>query len=375
MKETNNHLNHLRILAAILLALLACRCESTPISIAGFPFIQVATDTNGIELYGLTSDPTGRVYAGNNSNGPGIPVRLFDPSLFSGSVITLQDFGPVCNDGDGIAYCAGFLFVADTYAGVRKIAVPSGAGTVFLPGVTVNLSGSPLACRSADGHLFVGGGGQTGVLRIDEYDAAGGLVTNYPTAIEIETMTFNESAGVIYYAPYVSDGPTPIHALTLATRSDVALTSISGAVDGGLSFDPVSQSLFVGTANGANQGRVYTVNPQTGATALFAAGFDGCLGIHRAAGSGDLFFLEATNLYKLGSNNIVFKPAIFIWPAIELGWLSDTSEVYQVQWAAEANTNVWFNLGPPQPGNGTTNFYFDTTRNQPRKFYRLQVSP
>jgi hypothetical protein len=79
----------------------------------------------------------------------------------------------------------------------------------------------------------------------------------------------------------------------------------SGFIDGGLAFDPISQKLFVGTANGLNSGLVEILDPITGVTQPFADGFNGSLGVLREPVSGDLYFLESNQLYRLESEFIV----------------------------------------------------------------------
>jgi hypothetical protein len=82
----------------------------------------------------------------------------------------------------------------------------------------------------------------------------------------------------------------------------------SGTIDGGLAFDALSGLLFVGTANGVNAGLVETIDPSTGVAALFATGFNGSLGILREPVSGDLYFLEASQLYRLPTGAITVCP-------------------------------------------------------------------
>jgi hypothetical protein len=284
--------------------------------------------------------------------------------------VSFDNFGPACQDADGLAFGAGFLYVADLTAGVRKISAADGIGNVLLPNTGRNDTGSPLAYRASDGHLFVGHG--TDEPRMDEFDATGDFVTNHTTAALVETMTLDPASGIIYYAPW-PDGQ--VWAYNPTSRSNALIATIGGTIDGGLAFDVRSGRLFVGTANGANQGRVYTIDLATGAVALFAFGFDGCLGILREQTTGDLYFLEAHNLYRLKKVEDAFQPNLFIWPAIELGWFSDTNQTYQVQWRSELDTNTWFDFGLPVLGNGTTNFLFDTTRTSPKRFYRVVVLP
>jgi hypothetical protein len=370
MKTTKYQL--LLILAGFLHA---GRAFATPISVAGDTFILVATDSGStpVQMFGLAADAEGNVYAGNNSNNQaGVPLRRFRPSTFVGSPVSFDNFGPACQDADGLTFGAGFLYVADLTAGVRKISAADGTGSILLPNSGRNDTGSPLAYRASDGHIFVGYG--TGARRLDEFDAAGSLVTNVTTSALVETMTLDPASGIIYYAPW-PDGQ--IWAYNPTSRTDTLVAAIGGTIDGGLAFDARSGRLFVGTANGANQGRVYTVDLATGTVALFAFGFDGCLGILRDQTTGDLYFLEAHNLYRLQKVEAAFRPKLFIWPGVELGWLSDTNQTYQVQWcsALHPNTNTWFDFGLPVRGNGTTNFLSDTTLTSTNRFYRLVVLP
>ena len=61
-----------------------------PVTVAGDAFILVATNGSGIQLYSLTADNNGNVYASNNSQGPGIPVQRFRPGVFTG--MAMQTF-------------------------------------------------------------------------------------------------------------------------------------------------------------------------------------------------------------------------------------------------------------------------------------------
>ena len=75
------------------------------------------------------------------------------------------------------------------------------------------------------------------------------------------------------------------------------------------------------------------------------------------------------------SSDLAFEADVPIrmssWTAIEVGWTSQTNKLYQVQWTALPNTNEWFNLGDPIRGNGNTNALLDSTRFDPKKFYRV----
>jgi hypothetical protein len=75
------------------------------------------------------------------------------------------------------------------------------------------------------------------------------------------------------------------------------------------------------------------------------------------------------------STNALAAVTASIYPAIEIDWLSQTNASYQVQYAVTPNTNVWFDLGNPVAGTGTTNIAFDSSRNQSSRFYRILTLP
>lgn len=290
-------MNRSALVLAFVMSLAVITTAVAAQAVNGASFVLVATESSGTQLFELTSDAAGKIYVGNNSNNSiGIPVKLFDPALFTGTPLVFQSFGPSLGDADGIAFGSGFIYAASS-AGVERITVPGGVGTLFMPGVATNGTGSPIVVRPADGHIFVGLGGLTGINRIDEYTAAGTFVASHTTGTDVETMTFDPVSGKIYYAPFGSQ----VRALNPVTNADVAVGASSGTIDGGLTFDSLSGLLFVGTANGLNSGLVETIDPATGTRKPFASGFNGSLGILREPVSGDLYFLEASQLYRLPS--------------------------------------------------------------------------
>jgi hypothetical protein len=86
------------------------------------------------------------------------------------------------------------------------------------------------------------------------------------------------------------------------------------------------------------------------------------------ASLGNDFALDDLSLVQTVTNAPV---VVSILIAVEIGWNSQTGKTYQVQYATAVNTNVWFDLGAPVPGNGSTNYVFDSTRVQPKRFYRV----
>jgi hypothetical protein len=59
--------------------------------------------------------------------------------------------------------------------------------------------------------------------------------------------------------------------------------------------------------------------------------------------------------------------------AIELSWPSETNKLYQVQWTPSLDQPQWADFGPVVSGSGTNVSVFDSTRNHPRGFYRVQI--
>ena len=358
------------LIIALINLLLIAEVHSVPTSVGGDTFTLVATTAGGPQLAGLTADAQGVVYAGNNSNGPGIPLQRFQPALFSGSPLTFDRFGPVCNDADGLAFYAGYVFAADDTVGIRKISVTDGSSVTFNGTVGFNAQGSPLVVRAQDGHVFSSVGDQ--VAQLKEFDASGQFVANHTLAVGVETMTFDDTSGTIYYAPYPAG---QIRAYNPLTTTDTLVATINGTIDGGLTVDHLSNRIFVGTANGTDQGKIYVIDLPTHAVSLFASGFNDCLGILREQVSGDLYFLESHNLYRIQSAKVVFSDALTIHPAVELTWFAVTGKTYQLQSTTDLSTNTWTDFGLPIQGDGATHSFFDTTLLTPNKFYRLIVSP
>jgi hypothetical protein len=66
---------------------------------------------------------------------------------------------------------------------------------------------------------------------------------------------------------------------------------------------------------------------------------------------------------------------VAIFPAVEIAWTTQTTNIYQIQWSSALNTNTWFSLGVPIQGTGSTNYYFDSTRGADKRFYRVLTLP
>jgi hypothetical protein len=65
-------------------------------------------------------------------------------------------------------------------------------------------------------------------------------------------------------------------------------------------------------------------------------------------------------------------PELQISKAVALRWASVSNAVYQVKWASQLDTNLWFDLGGAVIGNGTTNVVYDDAEADLR-LYRVEV--
>ncbi len=62
---------------------------------------------------------------------------------------------------------------------------------------------------------------------------------------------------------------------------------------------------------------------------------------------------------------------VSIFTAVEIGWFGETNKNYLVQWASELDLSTWRNLAAPIAGTGAMSYFFDSTRAQPKRFYRV----
>src|SRR5204862_8116944 len=111
-------------------------------------FTQVAS-FSGAQIYGLTSDPSGNVYAGNNSNSTAGP----SVQKFAAGGSSFTDFGPGVGDADGIAYGGGYIFTGDKAGnGLRRTLVSDPTQTsILVSGAATSDGGSPVVYRGSDG--------------------------------------------------------------------------------------------------------------------------------------------------------------------------------------------------------------------------------
>jgi hypothetical protein len=60
---------------------------------------------------------------------------------------------------------------------------------------------------------------------------------------------------------------------------------------------------------------------------------------------------------------------------VAISWNSALDINYQVQYVSSLNSNTWVNLGVPVVGTGSNSVIFDSTLDQPKKFYRVISVP
>ena len=64
-----------------------------------------------------------------------------------------------------------------------------------------------------------------------------------------------------------------------------------------------------------------------------------------------------------------------IYRAVEICWDTESNKTYRVQWATSIDTTNWSDTGPIMQGTGSNMCVFDSTRFQPKRFYRVLPSP
>src|SRR5690349_2818675 len=67
------------------------------------------------------------------------------------------------------------------------------------------------------------------------------------------------------------------------------------------------------------------------------------------------------------------SPRLHAFTAIELTWSTETNRLYQIQWSSSPDQAQWIALEPTVLGTGTNVSFFDSTRDRPHGFYRVQI--
>jgi len=66
-------------------------------------------------------------------------------------------------------------------------------------------------------------------------------------------------------------------------------------------------------------------------------------------------------------------PELHVFTALELSWSSETNKVYRIQWTPSLEQPQWMNLEPLISGTGIDVSVFDSAREHPQGFYRVQI--
>jgi hypothetical protein len=67
------------------------------------------------------------------------------------------------------------------------------------------------------------------------------------------------------------------------------------------------------------------------------------------------------------------SPLLQVFTAVELSWSSETNRLYQIQWTPSLEQPEWVTLPAIIAGTGTNVSIFDSTREHPQGFYRVQI--
>jgi hypothetical protein len=192
------------------------------VTVNGDSFVLVGHRILRTQLFELTSDSAGRVYAGNNSNDSlefrsGCSIPRFSPNTAGPA-----ELRPGARRR-GRHRIRQRIYLRRELRGVERITVPGGVGTLFMPGVASNGTGSPIVV----------------VRPMATFSSAWRIDRNQPHRrvqrgrhircqsshrTDVETMTFDAGSGLIYYAPF---GPQ-VRALNPLTNADVAVAHSSG---------------------------------------------------------------------------------------------------------------------------------------------------
>jgi len=144
----------------------------------------------------------------------------------------------------------------------------------------------------------------------------------------------------------------------------------------GASAYPQLPSKFYFFVNGLQQGPVVELPSQTGIwqnySALWSSDTSTSASLEvrlvSTQTTGNDFALDDFSFRQIGTD----IPAVTrIDRAVQISWASQIGQLYQVQWALQADTNAWFDFGSPVLGNGSTNSISDTAEDRDQKFYRV----
>jgi hypothetical protein len=114
-------------------------------------------------------------------------------------------------------------------------------------------------------------------------------------------MAYDPVRRLIFYADY----GTVVRSYDPITFVDKLVANVTWFIDGGLSVDPWTGLIFIGTSTvSSGQGVVQVINPANGAVATIATGFDSIHGVLRSALNGDLYVLADYDLWRVKGHEV-----------------------------------------------------------------------
>lgn len=85
---------------------------------------------------------------------------------------------------------------------------------------------------------------------------------------------------------------------------------------------------------------------------------------------------SAPRIFELDGFSEELPLAVTLYPAVEVGWLTQSNKVYQLQWKTLINQTNWTDFGTNVVGDGTMKFQLDSIRSLGPKIYRvIEVDP
>jgi DNA-binding beta-propeller fold protein YncE len=179
------------------------------------------------------------------------------------------------------------------------------------------------------------------------------------------------------FLAHCAGGYYAVDKISSADLTQIFGTMTIGAYPRAVTFSPDGTRLFAVHTSG----HIDVWNPQTyvSITTIVTTGFNSypskleCDRTGKVLLAGDSRLVKA---YYIGSSTSTStNVAATISHAVEIRWDSSPGVLYQIQWKANTGSGEWFNLGGQVLGTGLTLNYFDTTRDNRGKFYRVIVVP
>jgi hypothetical protein len=202
----------------------------------------------------------------------------------------------------------------------------------------------PLVAKNLSGQIIQE---SYNILQIDEFALHPGNSANDQYAIVRFTAptngiyTFNAS----FWGLHTQGAGTTSHAHVLVNRS------------------PFFAAAVIGYSNQVSVASPFVITLRVGETIDFAVGNGG----NNFVGDYTALAAKVTLVRETVPTDI--------YTAVEVVWRAEAGKTYQVQSSTTVLTNEWVNIGSPVPGDDSLKSLFDSTRGQPKKFYRVVLVP